>query len=81
MNTLKQPYFQSVTWSLSTAWAVLAAMKTVATLQGTRPLDAISREMLEATRDWVLRKKSIVIDDLTIRSYKGLGLEKKVDCD
>lgn len=64
MNNLKQPCFQSVTWSLPTAWAVLAAMKTVATLQDTRPLDAISREMLEATRDWVLKEKAIVIDDL-----------------
>ena len=68
MNTLKRPYFQSVTWSLPTARAVLAAMKTVATLQDTRPLDAISREMLEATRDWVLNEKSIVIDGLTILS-------------
>ncbi len=56
MTHLKRPYFQSVTWSLPTARAVLAAMKTVATLQDTRPLDDISREMLEATRDWVLKE-------------------------
>lgn len=66
MNNLKRPYFQTVTWSLPTAWAVLAAMKTVAILQGTRPLDAISRKMLEATRDWVLKEEAIVIDDLAI---------------
>ncbi|MEM9485144.1 MAG: hypothetical protein AAGA83_15820, partial [Cyanobacteria bacterium P01_F01_bin.116] len=56
MTQLKRPYFQSVTWTLSTARTVLSAMKTVATLQDTRPLDDISREMLEATRDWVLRE-------------------------
>ncbi|MEM9487019.1 MAG: hypothetical protein AAGA83_25390 [Cyanobacteria bacterium P01_F01_bin.116] len=56
MTQLKRPYFQSVTWTLPTARAVLSAMKTVATLQDTRPLDDISREMLEATRDWVLRE-------------------------
>ncbi|MEM9216833.1 MAG: hypothetical protein AAGD25_21095 [Cyanobacteria bacterium P01_F01_bin.150] len=67
-NNLRRPYFQSVTWSLPTARAVLAAMKAVATLQGTRPLDAISCEMLEATRDWVLKEKAIVIDDLAILS-------------
>ncbi|MEL6231095.1 MAG: hypothetical protein AAFR24_14380 [Cyanobacteria bacterium J06627_3] len=64
MTHLKRPYFQSVTWSLPTARAVLAAMKTVATLQDTRPLDDISREMLEATRDWVL-KETIPIEDLS----------------
>lgn len=68
MNTLKRPYFQAVTWTKSTARAVLTAMKTVATLQGTRPLDAISREMLEATRDWVFQESSIEIDDLAIVS-------------
>ncbi|NEQ51174.1 MAG: hypothetical protein F6K11_13730 [Leptolyngbya sp. SIO3F4] len=64
MTHLRAPYFQSVTWTYPTASAVMAAMKTVATLQDTRPLDAISREMLEATRDWVL-KETISIDDLT----------------
>ena len=66
MTRLKRPYFQSVTWTLSTAQAVLAAMKAVATLQSTRPLDDISREMLEATRDWVLHEteETIVLDQL-----------------
>lgn len=63
MSHLKRPYFQSVTWSLPTARAVLAAMKTIATLQDTRPLDNISYEMLEATRNWVL-KETIEIDSL-----------------
>lgn len=63
MPHLKRPYFQSVTWSLPTARAVLAAMKTVATLQNTRPLDAISCEMLEATCDAVF-KASVTIDTL-----------------
>ncbi len=60
---LKTPYFQSVTWSLSAAQATLAAMKSVATLQGTRPLDPLSREMLEATRDYVFQQ-NIKIDNL-----------------
>ena len=63
MTHLKRPYFQSVIWTFPTARAVLAAMKTVATLQDTRPLDQISQEMLEATRDWVL-KEEVAIDDL-----------------
>lgn len=68
---LKTPYFQSVTWSLTAARATLAAMKAVATLGGTRPLDAISREMLEATRDYVFRQ-SIEIDKLKVISPQVL---------
>ena len=64
MTHLKPPYFQSVTWTLPAARAVLSAMKTVATLQDSRPLDDISREMLEATRDSVFQA-SVGLDELT----------------
>ena len=41
-------------WSASESRAVLRAMRTVATIDGTIPFDAVSREMLSATRDHVL---------------------------
>lgn len=72
MANLQRPYFQSVAWCPSTAHAVLAAMKTVATLDGTRSLDSISCEMLEATRDWVF-KDAIAIDSLDLISPANLA--------
>ncbi len=58
MLNLQKPYFQGVNWSSAEAEAVLAAMKTVATLQDSRPLDDNSRTMLDATRDWVFKKET-----------------------
>ncbi|MEM6252351.1 MAG: hypothetical protein AAF821_05460 [Cyanobacteria bacterium P01_D01_bin.156] len=72
MTHLKPPYFQSVTWTLPAVRAVLSAMKTVATLQDSRPLDDVSREMLEATRDSVFQA-SVVLDELTGISPKDLA--------
>ncbi|MEO0868438.1 MAG: hypothetical protein AAFY17_08305 [Cyanobacteria bacterium J06642_11] len=72
MTHLKPPYFQSVTWTLPAVHAVLSAMKTVATLQDTRPLDGISREMLEATRDSVFQA-SMTVDELITISPQDLA--------
>lgn len=45
---------KTLSWSPDESAALLAAMRCVATLHGRRPLDAIARQMLEATRDHVL---------------------------
>ena len=74
MANPQRPYFQSVQWSTSTAYAVLAAMKAVATLNGDRPLDQISHEMLVAVQDWVFETK-IEVEDLSILSPIELAEE------
>ncbi|MEW6272310.1 MAG: hypothetical protein AB1689_23760 [Thermodesulfobacteriota bacterium] len=51
---------KTLSWTPDEADAVLAAMRCVATLHGRRPLDAISRRMLEATRDHVLQSSGDV---------------------
>ncbi len=76
MSHLDRPYFQSVVWTPSTSRAVLAAMKTIATLEERRPLDQTSRSMLEATQTWVF-KSAIAIDDLTSIVPKDLALQVK----
>lgn len=45
---------ETTDWTNAEAECFLAGMKAVATLQGTRPLDPIAEEMLEAVRDHVL---------------------------
>ena len=72
MAKLQRPYFQSVQWSASTAYAVLAGMKAVATLNGDRPLDQISHEMLVAVQDWVFQTK-IEVGDVSVFSPNELA--------
>lgn len=54
---------KALNWNADESRAVLRAMRTVATVDGTAPFDGISREMLVATRDHVLHQ-DLAVDTL-----------------
>jgi len=54
---------ETTNWTDAEAECFLAGMKAVATLRGTRPLDPIAGEMLEAVRDHVLHS-TLDLDEL-----------------
>ncbi|MEM8606583.1 MAG: hypothetical protein AAGF92_05735 [Myxococcota bacterium] len=54
---------KALNWSADESRAVLRAMRTVATVDGSMPLDSVGEEMLEATRDHVLHH-DVMLDTL-----------------
>lgn len=68
---------QQQTWSPVEAAAVLRGLKTVATLRGVRPLDAISHEMLEAVQHHLLHSDC----DIEALPVTGADDEHRVICD
>lgn len=69
-----QPYFQGMTWNEHQSVTLLSSLKTVATLQGQRPMHPLARDMMQSIQDHLLQWRGS-IEDLPIISPEILGRE------
>ncbi|WP_299485817.1 hypothetical protein [Acaryochloris sp. IP29b_bin.137] len=69
-----QPYFQGMNWNEHQSITLLSSLKTVATLQGQRPMHPLAKEMMQAIQDHLLSWQGS-IEDLPIISPEVMGRE------
>lgn len=69
-----QPYFQGMIWNDHQSVTLLSSLKTVATLQGQRPVHPLAQDMMQSIQDHLLPWQGS-IEDLPIINPKVLGHE------
>lgn len=69
-----QPYFQGMIWNEHQSVTLLSSLKTVATLQGQRPMHPLAKDMMQSIQDHLLQWQGS-IEDLPIISPEVLGWE------
>ncbi|MGR3276789.1 hypothetical protein ACSYAD_16930 [Acaryochloris marina NIES-2412] len=68
------PYFQGMTWNEHQSVTLLSSLKTVATLQGQRPMHPLGKDMMQSIQDHLLQWQGS-IEDLPIINPEVLGRE------
>ncbi|WP_010471756.1 hypothetical protein [Acaryochloris sp. CCMEE 5410] len=69
-----QPYFQGMAWNEHQSVTLLSSLKTVATLQGQRPMHPLAKDMMQAIQDHLLQWQGS-IENLPIISPEVMGRE------